>query len=187
MAIGLGLKALALTMAIWCFALLRVASEGLSLAVGSAEQLYEIGDRATAAWVQANQLHIRFKKRKNRPEGSLVRVPCYCRSCRFCPVHLFPELLQQPDRTMIWSLPPHQALKEIKRIAELVGLANANKLSWKSWRAGRATAMANAGHGVASILCAGDWRSSAFARYVDEECIDGTAMLATAIDQSDED
>ena len=102
-------------------------------------------------------LHFRWIKRKSRI-WSLVGVPCHCRSCRLCPIHVFPDLWQQPDRTVIWLLPPHRAIKEIRRIADLVGLANADKSSWMIWRADRATAMANAGHGAASILCVGAWR-----------------------------
>ena len=38
---------------------------------------------------------------------------------------------------------------------------------------------------MGTILQAGEWRSSAFLRYVDEDVVDGASLLARAIDVSD--
>ena len=80
----------------------------------------------------------------------------------------------------------HEAMTAVKRVAVLLGLPHVEAVGWKAWRAGRATAMANEGCGISSILMAGEWRSHAFARYLDEAELDPGLLLGRTLDASDE-
>ena len=67
----------------------------------------------------------------------------------------------------------------------LQGVEQASDFTLKTYRASAATALAACGHSLGDILRAGEWRSSAFLRYVDEDMVDGSSVLAAAIDASD--
>ena len=174
-------------LSIWRCALLRVQSEGIQLEIGNSKYLYDLPyGRHSAVWVQADVLHIRLARRKHRPDGSLLRIPCCCSRDEFCPVHFATDVFALPDGTKIIDMSPHSAMNTVKRIAGLLGLPHIDAVGWKAWRAGRATAMANDGCTISSILLAGEWRSHAFARYVDESAIDPKLLLGSTLDASDE-
>ena len=62
----------------------------------------------------------------------------------------------------------------------------AEMLAWKSWRAGRAICMAAQGDSLGTILTAGEWKSAAFLKYIDEDAVDKMRMLHSSVDSSDE-
>ena len=82
---------------------------------------------------------------------------------------LFPEVFQ------------NAALTQLKRLIAFIGTPNASVTTWKAVRAGRATAMAAAGSSLGEILCAGEWRSLAYLRYVNEEIADAGQGLRSTI------
>ena len=61
----------------------------------------------------------------------------------------------------------------------------AEQYSLMAFRAGRATALAAKGVSLGDILRAGEWRSSAFLRYVDEDVVDAAQMLNRIYEVSD--
>ena len=72
----------------------------------------------------------------------------------------------------------------IVRLLKLLAVGGAQKFSFKAFRAGKATEMAATGSTLHQILSAGEWRSAAFARYVDEDIADSAQLLRCTIDAS---
>ena len=79
------------------------------------------------------------------------------------------------------------ALTHMRRLLTLLGTPDAHQCSWKAVRSGRATEMAADGFTLAKILEAGEWRSSAFLRYIDETAADQGQSLRAALEENDED
>ena len=77
-------------------------------------------------------------------------------------------------------------LRTLRKYLNLLGIPNAQEYTLKAFRAGRATAMAAGGSSLGVILQAGDWRSAAFLRYLDETTIDTAAFLQQTLEGSDE-
>ena len=67
-----------------------------------------------------------------------------------------------------------------------LGVESAERFTLKPFRVGKATAMAAAGETLAAILAAGEWRSSAFLKYISESELDRQRLLEDAI-MEDED
>ena len=80
---------------------------------------------------------------------------------------------------------PHTFLSQLKRLLAILQIGGAEKTTLKCFRAGKATAMAAEGRGLGEILTAGEWRSKAFLRYIDEDMVDAAQLLSEAIEQSD--
>ena len=107
------------------------------------------------------------------------------RGVEFCPTHTFLEFKERLDWKvgdhLFPALTPAQALTQLKRILLLAGADNYSCMTFKSFRAGRASAMAAAGCTLGEILGAGDWRSMAYLRYVSEEVADAGQVLRTTL------
>ena len=69
----------------------------------------------------------------------------------------------------------------------LLGHPRAEKLVLRSFRAGKATSMAKAGIPLPHIMSAGQWRSIAALRYLQEQEIEETAFLASVLEADDSD
>ena len=74
----------------------------------------------------------------------------------------------------------------MKEALRSVGCLTAEEITWKSWRAGKATEMAKEGFNLGQILIAGEWASRSFLRYVDLEKINQANYLGVTIDYDDE-
>ena len=61
----------------------------------------------------------------------------------------------------------------------------ADNLTWKAFRAGHATHLARIGTQVRVIMKAGEWRSAAYANYVDEDTLDAEVFLNATLEDSD--
>ena len=61
-----------------------------------------------------------------------------------------------------------------------------DSLTWKSFRAGKATCMASQGCSLGEILTAGEWKSKAFLNYVDESTIDSARLLKESVESDGE-
>ena len=68
----------------------------------------------------------------------------------------------------------------------MLGVCWAQRFTLKGFRAGKASALAAAGKSIGVILAAGEWRSKAFLRYIDEEILDAGQLLQIVADASDE-
>ena len=78
----------------------------------------------------------------------------------------------QACRFQIFPFTLPQFLATIQRMLILLEFPWVVNLTVKGFRAGRATDMAKKGSSLGTILCAGEWRSSAFLRYIDEDVVD---------------
>ena len=77
-------------------------------------------------------------------------------------------------------------MKKLRIVLSGVGMQNAERLSWKSFRAGKASCMAAQGDDLGTILTFGEWRSRAFLNYVDKSTVDKSRLLQVSTDSSDE-
>lgn len=98
-----------------------------------------------------------------------------------CATHTFLEFQQkcgwQTGTPMFPSLSLAKTLLRVKRLLAMRGIPNAEFMTWKAVRAGRASAMAASGCSLGSILTTGEWRSAAYLRYVSEEVADAGQVL----------
>ena len=104
-----------------------------------------------------------------------------------CPVHRMRKLLRTKRvGGCLWSFSQSKMLAGLRRLLNLLAVPSASEYTLKTFRAGRATQMAASGSSLGDILIAGEWRSSALARYVDDDHVDAAAVLRTTIDASDD-
>ena len=85
----------------------------------------------------------------------------------------------------LWPWSAYEALKCLRRLLTLLFFPEADRIMLKAFRAGKATALAVAGKSLGTILAAGEWRSSAFLRYVDEDEVDRAQLLSQVLDASE--
>ena len=66
-------------------------------------------------------------------------------------------------------------LRELGRVLTALGHQQAQWMTLKAFRAGKASQMAVDGRGIADILAAEEWRSSAWLKYVDMNMVEDAA------------
>ena len=138
-------KALAILVG-WMF-LLRVQSEGPTMWKGEVSDLVSLPeDRDNGYFCKKGTLHLVLRTRKHRQGGSHLKLQCCCNDEKYC-VHC--ELLKyyeatEPDQTL-WDFNNAQLLRQLKGRLQNLGIVEYVNLTWKSFRAGRATEMANDG------------------------------------------
>ena len=76
-------------------------------------------------------------------------------------------------------------MRMIKSESHVVGM-EANNLTWKSFRVGHAIHLAVNGESLGQIMAAGEWKSSAFAAYVDPNTFDTEVFLNQTLQRSDD-
>ena len=133
-------------------------------------------------------LVLRLRRRKHRPEGSLLSRRCLCQTHGpgRCPPHrLSPYLSKFKVGERLWGWTPAEFTRLMKRMLSLLLAPDAEKFSLKAFRAVKATELAKAGSALGSILAAGEWKSTAFMRYVDEDAVDASAVLGMVTEASD--
>jgi len=187
----------------WAF-LMRIQSECIPLEWGTPEELVTVPEgRHSAVCVIGGKkpvLAIRWRRRKHRPAGSLLKRPCTCKDGQgqspYCVVHRVQQWVQACNiktGQKLWEHEPgkvatgSQMLSKLKRCLILLGYQEASLYSWKSVRAGKATEMAAQGFTLGQVLAAGEWRSSAYMNYIDETGSDHAQLLRAALAESDAD
>ena len=91
-------------------------------------------------------------------------------------MHRYADLLRMDEEKVIDET-PYEAVRALRKILQRFGVADADLVSLKTFRASKATAMVAAGDGLAKVLEAGDWRSHAFLAYVNESAVDKQRFL----------
>ena len=156
--------------------LLRVQSEGMLLQCGCpGEAALLSAGRHSAVWIQGQSLFLRLARRKNRPQGSLLRRGCLCSKWGQgrCPVHrLAPYLAMLQQGQPLWPFNAAHFCGWLHRVLMLLSVEGAAKVTLKAFRAGKATALAEAGFSIGEILRAGEWQSRAFLTHIDEDAVD---------------
>ena len=158
--------------------------------VGRAEWLVDQpASVAASIWTSGEAVVLRLTSRKNRPRGSLLRRRCRCKQMRgsqFCIFHRLAERMagKKPGESL-WNFKAHEALARIRGSLSAVGYMGTS-MSWKGFRAGKASCMAAQGCTIGEILTAGEWKSRALLAYVDEIVIDSAAMLQETMHESED-
>ena len=75
----------------------------------------------------------------------------------------------------------------LRRYLVLLGVPGAMSFTLKGFRAGKASHLAASGVALPAIMEAGEWRSNAVGRYLDESAIDAKRVLDILNDDSGED
>ena len=169
--------------------LFRVQSEMLPLEAGSAQELTTglPSDRHSAVCVRDEKLHVRFRRRKHRPNGSLLVRNCVCSQVldeRLSPVHCVNwAAITSEDKVV--NLTPSAAQHKLRRLAKLCGIPGAASATLKVFRSSKATNLALAGKPLHAILQAGEWRSEVVLRYCSEDSLDKGALIQTSVNESD--
>lgn len=124
--------------------LLRTQSEGLMMFVGEPQDQTVRPPRPNGVHVdKKGQANLWLKKRKHRPAGSMLTRSCSCsmttkRFCWACNIKNLMENKKTGD--VLWSYTPLMFLDKVKAALKCLKLEEAWKnISFKSWRAGKAT------------------------------------------------
>jgi len=172
----------------WCL-LLRVQNESLLVWKGRNDDDVVRPDRQNGLFYEkADTLCFWMRTRKNRPQGSLLKLKCKCRqagplACVVC------EARQYIDRAntgeVLWDFKPHVFLREMRQQCVMLGIAAGVHFTFKAFRAGMATHMARSGlFHVKEITQAGEWKGDSWQRYVDEdEVLDAVLNPCDALDR----
>ena len=80
----------------------------------------------------------------------------------------------------------YECTRDLRSDLQQLNVDRAKSYTLKSFKAGKATDMAQRGESLAAILQAGEWRSSALLRYISESELDKKAFL-DAMDAEEED
>jgi hypothetical protein len=174
----------------WHF-LFRVQSECIPLQHGAPTEAVTgvPSDRHSSAFLdESGRLVVRLKARKNRPQGSILMRECSCSSSggdpRLCAVHCCDWGAHAPGDPVL-ALSSGQAKSRLRRYASLLGVQGAPRLTLKTFRASRATALAKEGKPIHAILDAGEWKSAAFLRYASPDSLDAGALLTRSVQESE--
>lgn len=171
--------------------LLRVKSEGLALFMGEAQDQTVRPNRPNGVHIdKKGQANLWLKKRKHRPAGSLLTRSCSCRmtTTRFCwACNVKKMMIGKMPGDVLWCYSPNDFMEKVKDALKKLKQEEASKLvSFKSWRAGKATECLKMNMPVAEIFGLGEWKSEKAAiRYADEDMIDPVRLMWQVIDGSE--
>ena len=84
----------------------------------------------------------------------------------------------------LFEAKPADMMKLIKSESHKMSI-QADILTWKAFRVGHATHLASTGTEVRTIMMAGEWRSAAYANYVDNDTLDAEVFLNALLENSD--
>ena len=131
---------------------------------------------------------MRLQKRKHRPAGSLLRRKCLCSrvGSDLCVVHrLQSVLLGLKPGTEVFGFSAYEFHSLLKKFLVMLDISSAGAFTLKAFRAGKANALVLAGVPLGQLLAAGEWKSRAVLKYVDEDVFDGAQLIAAELDNSD--
>ena len=169
--------------------LLRVPSEALPIARGSAEAFWE--GQAMLYLEGKDTLVLRLKNRKNKPRGSTLRRKCICESdTRTCPIHvLWHKFLEPMERgSQPWAeITGGMARSQLRETLQELGIPNAFAYGTQDFRRGHAKDLQLAGATFPQILAAGEWKGRAVATYVDLDSLERDLALEAAMQSDEED
>ena len=174
----------------WEFCL-RTQSEALKLHRGTPADANGLpSSRDSGIYYHDSQLVLVLRRRKHRPHGSRLVRSCRChepriKHCLVCAARAY--VTGSVAGALLWEFKSSPTLQLLRTQIGLLGSADGQRsLTWKSWRAGKATQLAKDGRSIGQILLAGEWKSASFDRYVDTDLIDPSALLQVTLDQSDD-
>ena len=174
----------------WAF-LLRPLSEAFQMMVGDERDTAALpANKHSGIWVDRKRKGcLRLLKRKHRPRGSYQQRLHSCfddQPKRFCclPCRLEVALKRFKNGDIVFEEKPAELMRIIKSQSQALSI-QANNLTWKSFRVGHATHLAVKGYEICRIMEAGEWKSLAFAAYVDPDTLDTEVFLNQTLERSD--
>ena len=174
----------------WQF-LLRLKSEAMVVWKGEPADLGKLPfNRDNSIWVDEQKtLHLKLRKRKNRPWGSNLQATCQCktRPGECIPCIFYTWLLNFEVGQVVWTFKTHQFQETMRRHLGILGFSNGARLwTFKSVRAGKATELAKTGSTLPAILTAAEWENPrSFLSYCNTDDLDHGGFLSAAMDASD--
>jgi len=166
----------------------RLPSETLPVVVVKDEQL---GCRAPCQILaKDDQLILRLKRRKNKPRGSVLIRRCWCQqSRRTCPVHVVGKLVNSCEHgvKLFDGITPAFALGALRDMLSLLQVPQADMYRTHDLRRGHALDLQLSGAPLWEILAAGEWRSPAFLKYLDQHRLEIDLVVQAHCDESDGD
>ena len=173
--------------------LLRLPSEALPIVRGVngvADQGQLIKKKAVL-YLHDEQLCLKLSSRKNRPQGSLLKRGCWCKSANFlvCPVHVVWPYVSHfaVGQSVFEGIYPGLAINTLRKYMGLLEKPNAKKYISHDIRRGHADDLRRSGATLYEILTAGEWSSPAFLSYLDIDSLEADAVLEAHIDDSSSD
>ena len=171
--------------------MLRVQSEGTKMVVGQDSDGLSLPDGIDGSlWCTENPkiARCRLRRRKHRPKGSLLSRPCTCDvSEQLCVYHAVLRLTQgKRPGDVLWDTTSHVLLKKLRTALCALRISGGESATLKSFRAGKACAIAAAGCDLKVIPEHGEWRSRAILNYLNSEAIDDIGLLRSTIEGSDD-
>ena len=171
--------------------LLRVPSEALPMAKGDVILSEWPGTEQSVLCLQdENTLCLKLRSRKNLPRGTVIKRACSCAaSVHLCPVHVLwhgffakLELGAKP-----WAhFSAGYANKSLRGALRELKVPHAEIYGTHDIRRGHAKDLQMSGATLSEILAAGQWRSPAFMRYLDERELEKDVVLEAAVLSDDE-
>ena len=133
---------------------------------------------------------LRLARRKNRPQGSVLRRSCWCRQCKStCPRHvLWPFLNKFPVGAAPFAALTAQAAGALlKQCCGIQKVKQANMYRLHDLRRGHAKDLQSTGASLKEILEAGQWSSPRFLKYLDLDELEKDFVVEAHVADSDED
>ena len=158
--------------------LLRVPSEALGLCFDrplqhSALSIQTEGGRPV--------LVLSLRRRKNMPQGSILRRACCCVSDPLmCAPHALQAWLRNKRRAesgRLFAYPASSFRRDLRAAIGALGIPEPEAYGTHSFRRGTAHELAAARSPLADILAAGQWRSTAFLHYICKADVEEAAVL----------
>ena len=128
--------------------------------------------------------------RKNMPYGTTLKRRCICEHhSSLCPYHIFSRLCTATRRSMhgrIFTMSYGSFLNVFRAHLAALDVEGSQEYDGKAFRRGTAQEMVASGSGLAEILTAAQWRSAAFALYLDKADVEEEAVFAALDSLSDD-
>ena len=124
-------------------------------------------------WKDGDTVCMQMLRRKNRQHGSgVLKRICTCKGDPLlCVVHMLWDrfLAHLPDGAQPWAhISPGTARSRLHQILHVLRVPCAKSYGTHDFRRGHAEDMRLSGCSLAEILAAGQWKSSAFLKYMNE-------------------
>jgi hypothetical protein len=132
------------------------------------------------------QVVLRLAKRKNMPQGSVIRRSCWCRQCKCsCPVHVLWNFFDAvPVGVTPFANLTNVANKLLKECCAKLRVPHAAEFVCHDFRRGHAKDLQQAGASLREILDAGQWRSPRFLKYLDMDSLEKDLVVSAHIAES---
>jgi hypothetical protein len=168
--------------------MLRVPSEALPMIAGENALVPLLPNTHSCISVTEDELVLRLARRKNKPDGAIIRRSCCCeKSKHLCPVHVLGKWMkaQATGNAPFAQFSASFARSELKRRLAKIGIADAEQYVLHDMRRGHAQDLVESGCSLHQILKAGEWVSPAFLKYLDLAKVDRDSVVQAHVAESD--